>query len=56
MAQAAQANAFDASDSQIHVEHDKKGRQFVIRLNGMWESGVLAGLMLARSPVGAAAF
>lgn len=34
MAQASQANAFDASSSQIHVEHDKKGRQFVIRLNG----------------------
>lgn len=34
MAQAAQANAFDASSSQIQVEHDKQRRQFVIRLNG----------------------
>ncbi|XP_075880031.1 protein NATD1 [Nelusetta ayraudi] len=41
MAQAAQANAFDASDSQIHVEHDKKGRQFVIRLNGSHDRAVL---------------
>uniref|UniRef100_A0A3B5A573 Protein NATD1 n=1 Tax=Stegastes partitus TaxID=144197 RepID=A0A3B5A573_9TELE len=33
MAQAAQANAFDANNTQIQVEHDKKRRQFVIRLN-----------------------
>uniref|UniRef100_A0AAQ4PN80 Protein NATD1 n=1 Tax=Gasterosteus aculeatus aculeatus TaxID=481459 RepID=A0AAQ4PN80_GASAC len=33
MAQAAQANVFDANSSQIQVEHDKRRRQFVIRLN-----------------------
>lgn len=33
MAQASQANV-DAGNSQIRVEHDKKGRQFFIRLNG----------------------
>ncbi|XP_032443683.1 protein NATD1 isoform X1 [Xiphophorus hellerii] len=31
----AQANSFDANSSQIQVEHDKKRRQFVIRLNGL---------------------
>lgn len=37
MAQASQAN-FDANNSQIRVEHDKKGRQFFIRLNGKFSS------------------
>uniref|UniRef100_A0A3Q1H9X8 Protein NATD1 n=2 Tax=Anabas testudineus TaxID=64144 RepID=A0A3Q1H9X8_ANATE len=41
MAQAAQANAFDASNSQIQVEHDRKRRQFVIRLNGSHDRAVL---------------
>lgn len=34
MAQAAQVNVIDANSTPIHVEHDKKRRQFVIRLNG----------------------
>ncbi|KAF6734526.1 Protein NATD1 [Oryzias melastigma] len=37
----AQAHAFDASSSQIQVEHDKKRRQFVIRLNGSHDRAVL---------------
>uniref|UniRef100_A0A8P4KCQ9 Protein NATD1 n=2 Tax=Dicentrarchus labrax TaxID=13489 RepID=A0A8P4KCQ9_DICLA len=41
MAQAAQANAFDPNTSQIQVEHDKKRRQFVIRLNGSHDRAVL---------------
>uniref|UniRef100_A0A3P8T980 Protein NATD1 n=2 Tax=Amphiprion TaxID=80969 RepID=A0A3P8T980_AMPPE len=41
MAQAAQANAFDVNNSQIQVEHDKKRRQFVIRLNGSHDRAVL---------------
>lgn len=40
-AQAAQANAFDANSPQIQVEHDKKRRQFVIRLNGSHDRAVL---------------
>ncbi|TMS14903.1 Protein NATD1 [Larimichthys crocea] len=40
-AQAAQANVFDATSSQIQVEHDKKRRQFVIRLNGSHDRAVL---------------
>uniref|UniRef100_A0A3Q3WG02 Protein NATD1 n=1 Tax=Mola mola TaxID=94237 RepID=A0A3Q3WG02_MOLML len=40
-AQASQAEAPDADSSQIHVEHDKKGRQFVIRLNGSHDRAVL---------------
>lgn len=42
MAQAAQANVFDATNSQIQVEHDKKRRQFVIRLNGELDMSTLA--------------
>uniref|UniRef100_A0A669BPX9 Protein NATD1 n=1 Tax=Oreochromis niloticus TaxID=8128 RepID=A0A669BPX9_ORENI len=38
---AAQANAFDANNSPIRVEHDKKRRQFVIRLNGSHDRAVL---------------
>ncbi|XP_068192900.1 protein NATD1 [Antennarius striatus] len=41
MAQAAQANALDATNSQIQVEHDKKRQQFVIRLNGSHDRAVL---------------
>ncbi|XP_029364615.1 protein NATD1 [Echeneis naucrates] len=41
MAQAAQSNAFDANNAQIHVEHDRKRRQFVIRLNGSHDRAVL---------------
>ncbi|XP_042360902.1 protein NATD1 isoform X2 [Plectropomus leopardus] len=41
MAQAAQANVFDANNAQIQVEHDKKRRQFVIRLNGSHDRAVL---------------
>ncbi|KAF0032561.1 hypothetical protein F2P81_014851 [Scophthalmus maximus] len=41
MAQAAPANVFDASSSQIQVEHDRKRRQFVIRLNGSHDRAVL---------------
>uniref|UniRef100_A0A8C7WS46 Protein NATD1 n=1 Tax=Oryzias sinensis TaxID=183150 RepID=A0A8C7WS46_9TELE len=37
----AQAHAFDTSGSQIQVEHDKKRRQFVIRLNGSHDRAVL---------------
>lgn len=41
----AQANSFDANSSQIQVEHDKKRRQFVIRLNGrLWVSGLAQGV------------
>uniref|UniRef100_A0A671VQV8 Protein NATD1 n=1 Tax=Sparus aurata TaxID=8175 RepID=A0A671VQV8_SPAAU len=36
-----QANVFDATNSQIQVEHDKKRRQFVIRLNGSHDRAVL---------------
>ncbi|MED6270620.1 Protein natd1 [Ameca splendens] len=37
----AQANVFEANSSQIQVEHDKKRRQFVIRLNGSHDRAVL---------------
>ncbi|XP_007562902.1 protein NATD1 [Poecilia latipinna] len=40
-AKMAQANSFEASSSQIQVEHDKKRRQFVIRLNGSHDRAVL---------------
>lgn len=42
MAQAAQTNAFDANNSPIRVEHDRKRRQFVIRLNGEFNMQTLA--------------
>lgn len=56
MAQASQANAFDASSSQIHVEHDKKGRQFVIRLNGESNLYTLACQLANASSGGGVAF
>ncbi|PWA33199.1 hypothetical protein CCH79_00013582 [Gambusia affinis] len=40
-AKMAQANSFEANSSQIQVEHDKKRRQFVIRLNGSHDRAVL---------------
>ncbi|XP_047215781.1 protein NATD1-like, partial [Girardinichthys multiradiatus] len=40
-AKMAQANVFEANSSQIQVEHDKKRRQFVIRLNGSHDRAVL---------------
>ncbi|KAK7939725.1 hypothetical protein WMY93_003051 [Mugilogobius chulae] len=41
MAQAAQTSPVDVNNSQIRVEHDKKRRQFVIRLNGSHDRAVL---------------
>lgn len=41
MAQAAHGSALDPNSAAIRVEHDKKRRQFVIRLNGSHDRAVL---------------
>ncbi|KAG7266668.1 hypothetical protein CRUP_038056 [Coryphaenoides rupestris] len=41
MAHGSQVNALEINNSPIHVEHDKKRRQFVIRLNGSHDRAVL---------------
>ncbi|XP_056144109.1 protein NATD1 [Lampris incognitus] len=41
MAQAAQVNVVEINSPPIRVEHDKKRRQFVIRLSGSHDRAVL---------------
>ncbi|XP_051573757.1 protein NATD1 [Myxocyprinus asiaticus] len=41
MAQAAQMNVLDINTPPLRVEHDKKRRQFSIRLNGSHDKAVL---------------